>query len=46
MKYFLCIFTDDRNIIFKTNSLKDFMDFYADNRDKINNNRKKDYGKQ
>ncbi len=33
MKYFICIFTDGKNKIFKTNSLKEAMDWYANNRD-------------
>ena len=32
MKYFICIFTDGKNKILRTNSLKEAMDWYANNR--------------
>jgi len=32
MKYFACIFTDGRNKVFKTDSLTELMEWYADNR--------------
>ncbi len=31
-QYCICIFTDGKNKVFTTNSLKEAMDWYADNR--------------
>ena len=33
MKYFLCIFQDDKNKVFQTNSLREALDWWKDNKE-------------
>jgi len=35
MKYYIVVFTDNRNHILQTNSLKEAMDWYADKLNKV-----------